>query len=545
MSRLMTRILRTCASAVSVAAAASIALPDVVSAARKPVVEAARSEQAIKPRRDCSAAIDQPEGLKQSLVAHADSLIGFKYKMRAGAYLVPKTARNHLADLPSATLLGIISDRLRELDGYPPRHVRTAYAPSRASARTKALIYDIGNHAGRKSVCVWLIGYDGIEAAETVALPDVPLAASLRSSIGVTARASSRSPIAKGRQKAASPATTKPRAADAAGQETDAGPQLSLAAIAEFVLPGSVRAKLLPAPAVDRAMLVSAPNRLLILPASDIGSLPFAALPLDGKPLITFAAIVILSDIDALMAHVVDNPPLPTLKRPEETLIVGDPDLSGDPRYTFSPLPAARREATDVAQLLSSNALTGPMATRHRIAKALEGSPSIIYFATHGISDPVNPMDGSFLALKDGHLFGRDIKKLRERSPTGEYNPLVVMSACQTGLGKVFEGGVFGLARAWHHAGAWQVVMSLWNVSDEATMDLMVRFAAGYSNSLRDSAGRRHRSWRKESRGPPSSPDAPKGAEFDLRQAILATRDVHSDPALWAGFVLFGLPTKQ
>ena len=39
--------------------------------------------------------------------------------------------------------------------------------------------------------------------------------------------------------------------------------------------------------------------------------------------------------------------------------------------------------------------------------------------------------------------------------------PLVVMSACQTGLGKVFEGGTFGLARAWCHAGSSQIVTSL------------------------------------------------------------------------------------
>ena len=182
--------------------------------------------------------------------------------------------------------------------------------------------------------------------------------------------------------------------------------------------------------------------------------------------------------------------------------------------------------------------------------RSLKQRPHLIYFATHGISDSVNPMDQSFLALRGGHLYGRDIKRLRSTFYREFVNPVVVMSACQTGLGKVFEGGVFGLARAWHYAGAWQVVMSLWNVNDQATQALMTRFmryAVGSTHHRRSWAGHGlsgplFSAWGERMR---LVSMRQQGVEFELRAASLATRKDYKDPALWAGFVHYGLPTMQ
>ena len=72
--------------------------------------------------------------------------------------------------------------------------------------------------------------------------------------------------------------------------------------------------------------------------------------------------------------------------------------------------------------------------------------------------------------------------------------------------------------RAWYHVGAPQIVMSLWNIDDNATKDLMLEFMG------RLQAG--------------------AATEFALRDAMLATRQTYADPALWASVALFGLPSK-
>jgi len=65
------------------------------------------------------------------------------------------------------------------------------------------------------------------------------------------------------------------------------------------------------------------------------------------------------------------------------------------------------------------------------------------------------------------------------------HHPLVVLSACQTGLGKVFDGGSYGVARGWLSAGAGQVVASLWRVSDEATKILPKGYTVDYTGESR------------------------------------------------------------
>lgn len=76
--------------------------------------------------------------------------------------------------------------------------------------------------------------------------------------------------------------------------------------------------------------------------------------------------------------------------------------------------------------------------------------------------------------VEDGVLTAREISRMDLRG-----TDLVVLSACETGLGEVSSEGVFGLQRSFKQAGVQTLVMSLWEVSDEATRYMMTEFYSG------------------------------------------------------------------
>jgi hypothetical protein len=432
--------------------------------------------------RTCHADTADLEGLKASLLAHEQARIGFKNKIRHGLFSGGELSGAGIRNAPPASLVEMIT-----------RHL-TALA---SAGETAALVYDVGVWARQYALCTWLFTTRGIEAAATVPIPEespfrsISAARTVRRGLDVEGRAAARAP--------------RPRlgqTADATGIGERASDRLTEEAWS-LIMPAVLAAKL----------QGSSAKRLLILPVSDIGFVPFAALPLGGELLIDRFALVLLPDIEALLGLSLDVRALGD--REPRSIIVGDPDLSQDRRWNFPPLPGARSEAMEVAALVGAQPLIGEEATKRRVMDQLKAgwNARLIYLATHALSDAVNPMDGSFLALAGDHLYGRDIKSL-----LFPMSPIVVMSACQTGLGKVFEGGTFGLVRAWYHVGAQQIIMSLWNVDDNATKDLMV----GFMGRVKSGAI----------------------TEFALRDAMLATRQKYADKALWAGVALFGLPSK-
>jgi CHAT domain-containing protein/Tfp pilus assembly protein PilF len=152
-------------------------------------------------------------------------------------------------------------------------------------------------------------------------------------------------------------------------------------------------------------------------------------------------------------------------------------------------LPYTRLEAEAIYALTPPH--QGMKALDFNATRAMATSPElsqyrIVHFATHGLLDSQHPeLSGLVLSLVDkqgkpqsGFLSLEDIYNLDLPAE------LVVLSACETGLGKEINGeGLIGLTRGFMYAGANRVVASLWSVNDAATAELMTSF---YQGVLRD-----------------------------------------------------------
>jgi CHAT domain-containing protein/tetratricopeptide (TPR) repeat protein len=258
---------------------------------------------------------------------------------------------------------------------------------------------------------------------------------------------------------------------------------------------------------------------LFVAPDGDLIRLPFQALAADdGRDVIDDYTISYLSTGRDLIRkrHAAGRQPgtpvvvaAPDFELPQANAAHGG-EQTRDPRLAglfFSPLDGLRKEGRAVARLLGARSLMGPEAIESSV-KALR-SPWVVHIATHGfflrdeqdpsgassMSGPTalgaaseNPLLRSGLALaganrrlrgeplpaeaEDGILNAQDVIALDLLDTS-----LVVLSACDTGLGEVQRGeGVFGLRRAFALAGARTLVMSLWKVPDAETADLMERF---------------------------------------------------------------------
>ena len=158
----------------------------------------------------------------------------------------------------------------------------------------------------------------------------------------------------------------------------------------------------------------------------------------------------------------------PALKA--HAVIIGDPEFGG----ILPQLPGALAEAQSLARLYESNALIGAWATESALRSKVGSNTDVLHFATHALFDPIYPLQ-SALILSDGtkatpltaeNLFAKPLKAR-----------LVILSACETGMGKIVSGDeLLGLARSFYLGGASSILSSLWPVNDEATRIFMDTF---------------------------------------------------------------------
>ena len=164
----------------------------------------------------------------------------------------------------------------------------------------------------------------------------------------------------------------------------------------------------------------------------------------------------------------------------------------------FARLTWTRREAEAIASEVQGRDVLLALdfkASRNLATAEDLGRYRILHFATHGVLDTQHPaLSGLVFSqvdeqgkFQDGFLRLHDIYHLRLHAD------LVVLSGCETALGKSLRGeGIVGLTRGFFHAGASQVVSSLWPVRDRATAELMQRFyRAMFRDGLRPSAALR------------------------------------------------------
>ncbi len=287
---------------------------------------------------------------------------------------------------------------------------------------------------------------------------------------------------------------------------------------------------------VDPLKLSSDVRRVLISPTDVLGFIPFSLVMPDNvvsyTPSATTHGILyqhrdlrgkrVLAvgdpDYDAIVG---EDTKTVTGALPEETLS-GKQVLAarrGSGFFKLARLPNTRIEVSAIGSVK----LLGKEATETGFAKAVqqEARWRSVHFACHGLVSPSRPTS-SALALaadteSDGLLTALEV--FRMKVPTD----LVVMSACRTGKGKIYKTeGIVGLTRAFMFAGTPRVLCSLWDVDDEATKALMIKFYEYWSP--------------KDGKGLTAA-EALKRAQDHVR-----AQKKWEHPAYWAAWVLWGLP---
>ncbi|MEM6643615.1 MAG: CHAT domain-containing protein, partial [Bacteroidota bacterium] len=259
-------------------------------------------------------------------------------------------------------------------------------------------------------------------------------------------------------------------------------------------------------------------NQLVIIPDGPLGKLPFEALISKKENRFLLQNYRVSYDYSATL--------LLNRKKEDETespqILLMAPVEFDNQDVNLGSLPGTREEIEEIALLFRGNnhkaALKiGPAASESNLKNIPPEPYQFLHLATHGVVNEFSPaLSRIFLTGgedEDGSLYTGEIYNLKIDAD------LVTLSACETGLGKESKGeGIVGLSRALQYAGANNIIVSLWQVGDQSTSDLMIEFYKYYLHNTHH------------------------GYNTALRQAKLSLLNSQSyqSPYYWAPFILVG-----
>ena len=212
-------------------------------------------------------------------------------------------------------------------------------------------------------------------------------------------------------------------------------------------------------------------NELTFVPEGPLCLVPFPALQdSNGKYLCESFRIRMLPSLTSLklIANCRVN-----FHGNDEALLVGDPWVE---QVGLRSLPFAREEVQIVGRILNAVPLTGRGATKDEVLKRLS-SVALVHIAAHGLFETgeialaPNPSQTSRVPKEEDYLLTmKDVLRFHLRAK------LVVLSCCHSGRGEITAEGVVGIARAFLGAGARSVLVSIWALEDDATLEFMKCF---------------------------------------------------------------------
>ena len=246
-------------------------------------------------------------------------------------------------------------------------------------------------------------------------------------------------------------------------------------------------------------------ERVIIIPQNELFLVPFAALQdAQDRYLIQQHTITIAPSIQVLaLTEAKFN-----LLSKVAPLVVGNPIMPSLEGTQLANLPGSEAEARGIGTILQVAPLIGAQADKKKAIALMKKAP-IIHLATHGLLDTIKGDIPGAIALTNGFLTSGEIFDMQLAAN------LVVLSACDTGRGDLTGEGVVGISRSFSVAGVPSVIVSLWEVNDEATKALMEEF---YRNL--------------------QLKKLPKAQA--LRQAMLMTMVDYPNPNFWSAFMLVG-----